>query len=191
MLFRSIQSGALRMGLLIDDLLAFSQMSRQELRRQTCDTGNLVREVLDSLEQDYPASDSQVQVGDLPTSYGDISLLRQVWVNLISNALKYSAKKEAPQVQVGCMSSEGKESEQVFFVRDNGAGFDMTYIEKLFGVFQRLHTEKEFKGTGVGLAIVKRIVERHGGRVWAESVEHEGATFYFTLPRGRNVEMKT
>ena len=188
-----IQSGALRMGLLIDDLLAFSQMSRQELRRQTCDTGNLVHEVLESLAQDYPAASSQVEIGDLPASYSDISLLRQVWVNLISNALKYSAKKEAPRVQIGCQlgAGAGDEGEQVFFVRDNGAGFDIAYIDKLFGVFQRLHTEKEFKGTGVGLAIVKRIVERHGGRVWAEGVEHEGATFYFTLPKERKVELKT
>ncbi len=186
-----IQGGALKMGLLIDDLLAFSQMSRQELRGQTCDTAKLVHEVLDALLPDYPAARRQVEIGELPVTYGDISLLRQVWVNLMSNALKYSAKKESPRVQIGCQLAARGESEQVFYVRDNGAGFDMAYIDKLFGVFQRLHTEKEFKGTGVGLAIVRRIVERHGGRVWAESVEHEGATFYFTLPEAKSLGIDT
>ena len=175
-----IQASARRMGQLIDDLLAFSRMSRQQMRSQPCDTGSMVREVIAALADDYPMRDHQVSVGSLPACYGDPPLLRQVWANLLSNAFKYTSKKDAPRIEVG-WRDDG--ADQVFFVRDNGAGFDMTYADKLFGVFQRLHTEREYEGTGVGLAIVHRIVERHGGRVWAESIEHQGSTFYFALPR--------
>ena len=175
-----IQASARRMGQLIDDLLAFSRMSRQQMRCQPCDTGRMVRDVMESLAEAYPMRQHQVSVASLPGCIGDPPLLRQVWTNLLSNAFKYTSKKDAPRIEIG-WRDDG--AEQVFFVRDNGAGFDMTYADKLFGVFQRLHTEREFEGTGVGLAIVHRIVERHGGRVWAESIEHQGSTFYFALPR--------
>ncbi len=173
-----IQNGAQKMGTLINDLLAFSQMSRQQIRFQRFDTQELVQEVLESVVLIYPHRQNQARIGTLPVSYGDKTMLRQIWANLLSNAFKYSAKKSEARIQVGY---EEKNGEQIFFVRDNGAGFDMAYAHKLFGVFQRLHGSRDFEGTGVGLAIVKRVVERHGGRVWAESIENEGSTFYFTL----------
>jgi two-component system sensor histidine kinase/response regulator len=118
-------------------------------------------------------------VKSLSSGYADSSLIKQVWINLISNAVKYSAKKNNPQVEIGSFKENG---EIIFYVKDNGAGFDMEYSNKLFGVFQRLHSESEFEGTGIGLAIIQRIITRHGGRVWAEGRVNEGATFYFSLP---------
>ena len=172
-----IRTSAGRMGLLIDDLLSFSRLSRQPIARQTVDSGALVREVLGEVRGDSRAS---VEVGELPTVQGDRALLKQVWVNLVSNALKYSSKRDAARVEIG---SQVEGEENVYWVRDNGAGFDMRYAAKLFGVFQRLHSQEEFTGTGVGLAIVQRVVTRHGGRVWAEGKPGEGACFFFSLPR--------
>ena len=177
-LLERIRAGAQRMGVLIDDLLAFSQVGRQQLRSLPVQTTALVGEVLASLTNIYPGRESGVCIGNLPDCYGDRSLLRQVWTNLLSNALKYSSKASVPRIEIICVETD---LEQVFSVQDNGAGFNMTYADKLFGVFQRLHNEREFEGTGVGLAIVKQIIERHAGRVWAEGVENQGATFYFTL----------
>jgi PAS domain S-box-containing protein len=173
-----IRESAQRMAELIDDLLTFSRLSRQPLAKQAVDTGNLVEGILVDLGAQTEGRQPQIRVGELPPCDADPALLRQVWVNLISNALKYSRKREQAQVEIG--SARIKE-EQAFFVRDNGCGFDMRYASKLFGVFQRLHRAEDYEGTGVGLAIVQRIVSRHGGRVWAEAAVDQGATFYFTL----------
>ncbi len=170
--------GAKRMGELIDDLLAFSHLSRQSMSRRTVDSGKIVQAVLDETEPQREGRQIEINVGELPACQGDAALLKQVWVNLISNAIKYTRGRAPAAVQIGC---EQKANENIFFVRDNGAGFDMQYAHKLFGVFQRLHRADEFEGTGVGLAIVQRIVSRHGGRIWAEAEVGKGATFYFTL----------
>ncbi|MBI4990012.1 MAG: PAS domain S-box protein [Rhodocyclales bacterium] len=165
-----------RMGQLIDDILEFSRISRAEFEMAAVDMGGLAQACLHDLAADYPAA--QVDIGGLPAATGDAAALRQVFANLIGNALKYSSKKDSPRIEIGAREAEG---ETVYFVRDNGAGFNMEYAQRLFGVFQRVHTDAEFPGTGVGLAIVKNIVERHGGRVWAEAAKDEGATFHFTL----------
>ena len=174
-----VRRSATRMGRLIDDLLAFSRFSRQALERQELDMAALVRGVVAELSPQYPAV--RVELGELPGARGDRALLSQVWANLVGNALKYSAKSEAPRVHI---SGKANGAEIEYLVADNGAGFDMRYAEKLFTVFQRLHREDEFPGTGVGLAIVQRIVARHGGRVWAEGETNRGARFGFALPRG-------
>lgn len=170
-----------KMGRLIDDLLIFSQLSRSPLRRRVVETRELVLGALAELRRALGGRVVDVQVGDLPECVGDVALLKQVWVNLLSNALKYTRRQERAVVEVGCeVGTEGP----VFFVRDNGVGFDMRYVGKLFGVFQRLHRAEEYEGTGVGLAIVQRIVHRHGGRVWADAAVDRGATFFFTLASG-------
>jgi PAS domain S-box-containing protein len=174
-----IRQGAQRMGALIDDLLSFSRLSRQPLKKQPVDTGQLVRAVLAELNPPGAAGRPvTIRLGELPAGEGDPALLRQVWVNLIANALKYTGKRDQAVVEIGCLAPP---EEHVYFVRDNGSGFDMRYAGKLFGVFQRLHRAEDYEGTGVGLAIVQRIVHRHGGRVWAEAAVDRGATFYFTL----------
>ncbi len=172
-----IQKNAVRMNTLIDDLLEFSRMGRTALNTGDVNMNELVQAVVKELSS--KTSTANIQIGDLPPSVGDASLLRQVWTNLISNAIKYSAKRERPEIQIG---SRQESRENVYFVKDNGAGFDIKYADKLFGVFQRLHRMEDFEGTGVGLALVKRIVTRHGGRVWAEAEVNKGATFYFALP---------
>ena len=169
-----------KMGMLIDDLLAFSRLGRKPISSGHIDTGGLVAEVLDELRGQFPDRWPVVTVDPLPPAPGDRTLVRQVWVNLLSNAVKFSAKTAAPVIRV---SGRMENKEIIFSVQDNGAGFDMQYYHKLFGVFQRLHSADEYPGTGVGLAIVQRIVARHGGRVWAEGKPDEGATFYFALPR--------
>ncbi len=173
-----IRNGGERMGRLIDDLLAFSRLSREPMNRRRVDTAQLVRAVLDELNSQFEGRHIEIKSGDLPPCYGDPALLKQVWINLLSNAIKYSRGCTPAVVDIGCCREKG---EDVYFVRDNGAGFDMTYAHKLFGVFQRLHRTDEFEGTGVGLAIVQRVVHRHGGRVWAEAEVSRGAAFYFTL----------
>jgi PAS domain S-box-containing protein len=175
---KTIRDAAQRMGRLIDDLLTFSRLSRLPLTRQAVQTAALVRAVVADLHSESTGRQVDLSVGDLPPCRADQALLRQVWVNLIANALKYTRKRERAVIEVGGTAGPG---DPVYFVRDNGTGFDMRYADKLFGVFQRLHRAEEFEGTGVGLAIVQRIVQRHGGRIWAEGVVDRGATFYFTL----------
>lgn len=170
-----IKYNAGRMGSLIDDLLDFSRLGRKELKRQMVDNNILVQQILIETAH-MPGSHANVQLMPLPESYADPALLRQVWINLISNAFKYSAGKDMPEMEIGYAND-------AYYVRDNGAGFDMQYMDKLFGVFQRLHTSREFEGTGIGLAIVKRIIEKHGGRIWATAAVDNGACFYFTLPK--------
>ncbi|HEX6034976.1 MAG TPA: ATP-binding protein, partial [Anaerolineales bacterium] len=171
---------ARRMGQLIDDLLAFSRLGRKEMYTSTIDMRGLAVSVLNELIKDEHQERLDFHIGKLPAVKGDASLIRQVWVNLLSNAIKFTSKKEQAVIEVG---SKATRQEFIYYVRDNGAGFDMEYANKLFGVFQRLHSESEFSGTGVGLAIVQRIIRRHDGRVWAEGAVEEGATFYFALPR--------
>jgi len=179
---RTIREGAQRMGALIDDLLAFSRLGRQSASKPVVvDMDRLVREALEELLPERQGRRVEIRAARLPPSNGDNALLKQVWANLLSNAIKYTRKRDPAVVEIGSVSEDG---ETVYFVRDNGTGFDMRYAHKLFGVFQRLHRAEDFEGTGVGLAIVHRIIRRHGGRVWAEAVVDRGATFHFTLPRG-------
>jgi PAS domain S-box-containing protein len=175
---QTIRQSAQKMGELIDDLLAFSRLSRLPLSKSAVDTGKLVRNALQELSLQQQGRQIDIRIAELPPSQADPALLKQVWVNLLSNALKYTGKREAPRVEIGCAREK---NHPVYFVRDNGTGFDMKYAHKLFGVFQRLHRAEDYEGTGVGLAIVQRVVHRHGGRVWAESAKDRGATFYFTL----------
>jgi PAS domain S-box-containing protein len=174
---RTIREGAQRMGSLIDDLLTFSRLSRTPLSEERVNVEEMVASVLDE-QQAFAMPNVQIQVGKLPACHGDAALLRQVWTNLISNALKYSQRKEPAIVEIGFGEKDGK---RAYYVKDNGAGFDMRYAGKLFGVFQRLHRAEDYEGTGVGLAIVQRVIQRHGGQVWAEGVPDKGATFYFSL----------
>ena len=173
-----IRDNSRRMGALIEDLLAFVSLNRQTLNPVRLDMETIISEVWTELGAGAHAS---LKTGPLPPAHGDRALLRQVWSNLLGNALKFSGKREVPEIEISARSEPG---EVVYCVRDNGAGFDMRHYDKLFGVFWRLHREDEFPGTGVGLAIVQRIVSLHGGRVWAESKVDEGAKFYFSLPGG-------
>jgi PAS domain S-box-containing protein len=175
---RRIHEGAIKMGQLIDGLLAFSKMGRQPLKKQTVRPASIVRRVLEDLHTERNGRKVEVSVGDLPTCEADPMLLQQVFTNLLSNALKYSRRRDPAVITLGCRRID---SISTYFVQDNGAGFDMQYADQLFGVFQRLHHGDEFEGNGVGLAIAQRIVHRHGGRMWAEAEVDKGATFYFTL----------
>jgi signal transduction histidine kinase/CheY-like chemotaxis protein len=174
-----IREGAQRMGKLIDDLLAFARVSRRPLRQELIDPSYIVHQVLEELQRDHEDRRIEVRLGALPECTADPALLKQVWTNLISNAFKFTRGREPAVVEVGSISPSG---ELVYFVKDNGAGFDMRYADRLFGVFHRLHRDEEFEGTGVGLSLVQRIVHRHGGRIWAEAKVDQGAAFYFTLP---------
>ena len=174
----NIMKNAERMGQLIDELLSFSQLGKQELQKSNVNMHKLVLEVCEELKESNTARDIGFRIQPLLPAQADALAIRQVWVNLISNAVKYSALKEKAVIEIGS-KTEGPEI--IYSIKDNGAGFDMQYTDKLFGVFHRLHPEKEFEGNGVGLAIVQRIVTKHGGRVWAEAKLNEGATFYFTL----------
>lgn len=171
-----ISHNALKMGKLIDSLLTFSYLGRKDLQKSPVDMNQLVHEVVDEIKDSYPQH--RFLIGDLPAASADRELLKQVIVNLVTNAVKYSSKKPAPVVEFGFGTSDDRPA---YFVKDNGAGFDMTYYDKLFGVFQRLHSANEFEGTGAGLAIVHRIIRKHGGDIWAEAVTGEGATFFFSL----------
>jgi len=179
-LLRTIRERALRMGELIDDLLELSRLGRKPLATAEIDMTALAGEALRELQASAATTPAKCVIDPLPPALGDPSLMRQVWINLLSNALKYSGRREQPVVNV---SGRAEGTENVYQVRDNGTGFDMRYYDKLFGVFQRLHDTAEFPGTGVGLAIVQRVVARHGGRVWAQGKVNEGASFSFALPR--------
>jgi light-regulated signal transduction histidine kinase (bacteriophytochrome) len=167
------------MGHLIDDLLAFSQMGRQDITKTDIDMAELVTEVLETLAIQYDTTKVQWVIQAIPPAHANANMIRQVWINLISNAIKYSGKKETPRIEIGTFEKEGQ---AVFFVKDNGVGFDQQYGDKLFKVFQRLHSAEEFEGTGIGLALVEKIISRQGGYVWAEATVNQGACFYFSLP---------
>ena len=173
-----VRRNAIRMGTLMDDLLAFSRLSRQPLSKHTVDPRTIVQRVLDEGARERDGRALEIAVGALPPCQADPRLLTQVYANLIGNAVKYTRKAAPARIVIGSREDAGR---TVYFVADNGAGFDMAYAAKLFGVFQRLHRAEEFEGTGVGLAIVQRVVHRHGGTVWAEARPNAGATFFFTL----------
>lgn len=194
-----VRTNARQMGQLVDDLLAFSRLSRQSLNKQPVSPADLVHQALEELRPDQDGRRVEIIIGDLPVCQADPVLLKQVFVNLLSNALKFTRKRDVAVIEIGCqrmtddrrqMTDDRQESivsrpsSVVYYVKDNGVGFDMRYAHKLFGVFQRLHRAEEYEGTGVGLAIVQRIIHRHGGRVWAEAEVDKGATFYFTLEGG-------
>jgi light-regulated signal transduction histidine kinase (bacteriophytochrome) len=174
-----VMDAARQMNGLIDDLLRFSRLSQQPLTKESIKAGELFREVLDELQTERAGRHVEIRLGELPDGQGDRALLRQVVVNLLTNAFKFTRRRENAVVEIG---GRLQEQERVYFVRDNGAGFDMQHARRLFGVFQRLHSAEEYEGTGVGLSIVQRIIVRHGGRIWAEAAVNEGATFFFTLP---------
>ncbi len=188
-----VRENTQQMAQLVDDLLAFSRLGRMALAKQTVDPNKIVRICLAEMQQEQQGRTIEIVIGDLPTCQADPTLLKQVWMNLLSNALKYTRKRVDARVEIGFTTQErpltnghvshppGPGMETVYFVKDNGAGFDMKYAHKLFGVFQRLHRAADYDGTGVGLAIVQRIITRHGGRVWGEAKPKEGATFSFTL----------
>lgn len=177
---KAVSSAAKRMGTLIDNLLAFSRMGRSELRHQLVNMGEILQEVVRELRAETEGRIIHWQINPLPEVQGDRPMLKQVWANLLSNAIKYTRLREAAEVRI---SSQSNDTEFEFCIRDNGAGFDMKYAHKLFSVFQRLHQVDEFEGTGIGLANVRRIISRHGGRVWAQGELQIGAAFFFTLPR--------
>jgi len=173
-----VRDNGRRMGVLIESLLEFSRLGRRPLSVADTDMAGLARDVFEELVGGLPRT-PEFEARPMPHARCDRALVRQVWTNLLSNAIKFSGRTESPRIEVG---GEAKDGEGVYYVRDNGAGFDMRYYEKMFGVFQRLHGDQEFQGTGVGLALVQRIVERDGGRIWAEGKVGEGATFWFSLP---------
>jgi signal transduction histidine kinase/CHASE3 domain sensor protein len=188
-----VRNNTRQMGMLVDDLLAFARLGRQALTKHPADPDKLVRRCLGEMAEELQDRKVEIIIGELPVCRADSILLKQVWTNLLSNAIKYTRKQENARIEIGSrtqprLAANGQplapgsdDSELVYFVKDNGAGFDMKYVGKLFGVFQRLHRADDYEGTGVGLAIVQRIVQRHGGRIWAEAKPNQGATFSFTL----------
>lgn len=174
-------TNAQQMGRLIDDLLGFSRLGRQQMKTQAVSPTLIVNQVLDELQNEKQGRQIEISVDDLPQVQADPSLLKQVYTNLISNALKYTRGTDIAEIKIGSFTDGEQNNETVYYVKDNGTGFDMQYAHKLFGVFQRLHRIEDYEGTGVGLAIVQHIVNRHGGRIWAEAEVGKGATFYFTL----------
>jgi light-regulated signal transduction histidine kinase (bacteriophytochrome) len=178
---RIILDSAQRMGKLIDDLLAFSRIGRAEAQRVPVQLDQLLKEALTEVRPETNGRDIEWNIGKLPVCYGDPSMLRLVLINLLSNAVKFTRARARAQIAVGC--AEESADEAVVFVKDNGAGFDMKYVDKLFGVFQRLHHVDAFEGTGIGLATVQRIIHRHGGKIRGEGALDQGATFYFSVPK--------
>jgi light-regulated signal transduction histidine kinase (bacteriophytochrome) len=183
-----VRGAAVRMGQLLDDLLSFSRLSHHSLGTVIVDPLMVVRRVVRMLAREMDGREVDLDVRPMPQLTADASLCEQVYVNLLSNALKYTRKREAAQIEIGAVRQDGR---TVYYVKDNGIGFDMRYTDKLFGIFQRLHTRDEYEGTGIGLATVRRIVERHGGRVWAESEPERGATFFFTFGGDQHHQERT
>ena len=179
-LLNVVRDNAIRMNQLIDDILNFSRTGRAEITFSEIDMERMAHKVVDELQPSLAGSKLQLEIEPIPPVTGDQAMMHQVFVNLLSNAIKFSRTRETPEIKVGATVKEG---EIIYYVRDNGVGFDMQFVDKLFSVFQRLHAATEFEGTGIGLAIVKRIINRHGGRVWAEGKVNEGATIYFALPK--------
>lgn len=182
---RTIAEAARQMGMLIDDLLTFARLSRMPVNKRTVGLEILVRDAMRHLKREIDGRQIEWVIHKLPEVHGDPNLLRQALENLISNALKYTRTRDKARIEIGAKINGEK---LTVFVRDNGVGFDMRHADKLFGVFQRLHRANEFEGTGVGLAIVRRIVHRHGGRTWAEGTVNTGAVFYFSLPKNGDYE---
>jgi len=172
------------MGKLIDDLLAFSRIRRSEMKKTDVNLDALVKDVVSDFQTETKERNIVWNIHKLPRLQADHALLRLVLVNLLSNAVKFTGTRAEAKIEIGCVP--GSDRETVIFIRDNGAGFDPRYAHKLFGVFQRLHSQNEFEGTGIGLANVQRIIHRHGGRTWAEGVIDGGATFYFSIPKQNN-----
>jgi two-component system sensor kinase len=181
-----IRGEAQRMGRLIDDLLTFSRLGRQKVEPVIIDMGTMAQKVFQELAATYPGRTIHLNLHPIPPALGTEAMFKQLWINLIGNSVKFTMKREVAEIEIGVMPGEqgehGDEGEQIYFIRDNGAGFDMRYVDKLFGVFQRLHSKEDFPGTGVGLALVQRIINRHGGRIWAKGEVEKGATFFFTIP---------
>jgi light-regulated signal transduction histidine kinase (bacteriophytochrome) len=177
-LLRTVQQNASKMGMLIDDLLSFSRLGRKEIQKSPLEMTKLVESALVELNKSIKHK-AKVKIHSLHTIPADSSMISQVVINLLSNAIKYSSKIDEPFIEI---KSTLVKEEVIYSVSDNGTGFDMAYSDKLFGVFQRLHLSEEFEGTGVGLALVKRIIDKHEGKVWAEGEINKGATFYFSLP---------
>ena len=190
-----IRTEATRMGRLIDDLLAFSRLGRQQVEPVMIDMNAMARQVFDELVTQHPSQKIHLTLHPLPHAFGTEAMIRQLWINLIGNAVKFTGKRELAEIEIGMTSGKTGNAakaedtvEQVYFVKDNGAGFDMRHVNKLFGVFQRLHSTEEFPGTGVGLALAQRIVHRHGGRIWGEGEIGKGATFHFTIPNSMTIK---
>ncbi|HKZ58036.1 MAG TPA: ATP-binding protein, partial [Thermodesulfovibrionales bacterium] len=179
-LLNVVRGSTKKMGALIDDLLTLSRVGRRTFEKSKIDMDKLARIVFDEVKTAIPKREIQFNINPLPPAYGDRGMIHQVFFNLMSNAVKFTKTREEAIIEVGGWDEEG---ESIYYVRDNGVGFDMQYAGKLFGAFQRMHGEREFEGTGMGLAIVQRVIHRHNGRVWAEGRENKGATFYFSLPR--------
>jgi light-regulated signal transduction histidine kinase (bacteriophytochrome) len=176
-LLNVIMSNANKMGVLIDDLLSFSRNGRQEMKFSVVDMQQMANSVFEELAADKKNISFSLQ--PIAPAFGDPAMIRQVWVNLLGNAVKFTSHIQNPVIQVGAYAENG---ETVYFVKDNGAGFDINNSQHLFGVFKRLHSARDFEGTGIGLAFVKQIIHRHEGRVWADARVNEGATFFFTIP---------
>jgi len=176
--FGLIRSSTQMMGKLIDDLLSFSRLGRLEISMSSLDMESLINDVWKELQIIYPSRKLNIHMATMPSGWGDQTLIRQVYSNLLSNAIKYTQSRSEACIETGGYTDG---DENIYYVKDNGVGFDMDYYDKLFGVFQRLHSADDYEGTGVGLAIVQRIIHRHGGRVWAEAEVEKGAVFYFTL----------
>lgn len=179
-LLNIVRDNTAKMGHLIDDILLLSRAGRQEMKESEIDIKDLAKNVWEELRTDWEGRGVELKLEEMPKTRGDRALLTQVFQNLLSNSIKFSREKNPALIEVGAQEGE---DEIIYYVRDNGAGFDMKYVEKLFGLFQRLHSPEEFEGTGVGLSIVQRIVKRHGGRVWGEGELDKGASIYFTLPK--------